>query len=538
MRWDGWGAPARAVELPRAARKMLHDELGVRGSADGATRVNIDDVRIPASTLSERTSAALARRVGEQQLRADHAARVRHAAGRGYVDLVRLRSGELDAAPDAVLAPGDSDQVASVLERCAADGVAVVPFGGGTSVVGGVEPLRNSHAAVVALELGRLSGLWAVDERSLTATLAAGTTLPQAEAALAERGLMLGHQPQSFEYATVGGCVATRSAGQASTGYGRIDELVRGVELVAPAGRLKLPSHPASAAGPELRELVTGSEGTLGVITAATLDVRRLPETRHYEAWALPSFAEGADALRTLVQRDEAPEIARLSDEDETDTTLRLAGGGVAAQALRAYLRLRGRGGGCLLICGWEGRRADLGRRRSAAARVLRAFGSAALGSAPGRAWEHGRYQGPYLRDALLNRGVLVETLETAASWSQLDVLHRSVAGALSQTLAARGTPARVLCHISHLYPSGASLYFTFLARQEPGKEIEQWRAAKAAASEAIVRAGATITHHHAVGVDHRPYMEAEIGGLGLEALRALKQRLDPDGIMNPGKLL
>jgi alkyldihydroxyacetonephosphate synthase len=538
MRWDGWGAREQAVQLPRAALSMLRDRLGLHDRGDGGGRTTLEQVGLPESRLSAGGRAALAEIVGEEHVREDRVARIRHAAGRGYVDLVRLRSGELSAAPDAVVSPGHATDVGAVLSRCGSEGIAVVPFGGGTSVVGGVEPLSGSHSAVIALDLARMSGLVDVDERSLMATFGAGTTLPQVEAALGERGLMLGHLPQSFEYATVGGCVATRSAGQASTGYGRIDEQLRGVELVAPAGRLDLKPRPASAAGPELRELIVGSEGTLGVIVAATLDVHRLPEASHYEGWAMPSFAEGADALRALIQRDAAPEVARLSDEEETDTTLRLAGAGLATRALRAYLRVRGRGQGCLLICGWEGSRSELGRRRSAAARVLRAFGAVALGPAPGRAWRHGRYHGPYLRDALLDHGVLVETLETAAPWSNLDAVYRAVVAALRETLAARGTPARVLCHISHLYPSGASLYFTFIARQQPGAEIDQWRAAKRAASEAIVSAGATITHHHAIGRDHRDYLKAEDGELGLAALRDLKQRFDPAGIMNPGKLL
>ncbi len=383
------------------------------------------------------------------------------------------------------------------------------------------------------------------DPHSLTATLSPGLTGPAAEAALGSRGMTLGHFPQSFEYATIGGFVATRSAGQASTGYGRIDELVRGLRCATPAGDLVARALPASAAGPDLRELLVGSEGVLGVITEATLSVRRAPSDRRYEGWSFRSFDEGAEAFRVMEQGGAAPDVARLSDESETRLSLALAAAGASGRRASAkrragerYLRARGHEGGCIAILGWEGERREVGRRRSASARLARRGGGVPLGRGPGRAWARGRYAGPYLRDALLDRGVMVETLETATTWSRLGELYEAVASALRESLSERGTRPLVLCHVSHLYPSGASLYFTFLARQERGAELDQWRAAKGAATDAIVGAGGTITHHHAVGRDHAPWMRAEVGEVGLEVLRAAKERLDPRGIMNPGKLL
>ncbi len=475
-------------------------------------------------------------------MRDDRESRVTHAVGKGYPDLVRIRSGDASSAPDAVVAPASADEVRAVLEACAAARVAVVPFGGGTSVVGGVEPQRAGFEGAISLDLARLDKLLSVDPESLTATFEAGLLGPRAEALLAEQGLTLGHFPQSFEYSTIGGWVATRSAGQASTGYGRIDELVEGVRCVTPAGELRVSAVPASAAGPSLRELVVGSEGVLGVIVEATLRVRPVPAVRRYDGWSFRSFAEGAAAFRTLEQAGAAPDVARLSDEEETRLQLALAaagnGGGAAQKLGRSYLRLRGHEGGCLAIMGLEGSAESVERRRLLMAQLLRAGGGVTLGQRPGRAWLHGRYGAPYLRDELLGRGVLVETLETATSWSNLATLHEAVRSALLTTLEGRGTPGRVMCHVSHLYRSGASLYFTFIARQQADHLLEQWRAAKQAASQAIVEHGGTITHHHAVGRDHAPYMGAEVGELGLELLRAAKQRLDPAGIMNPGKLL
>jgi alkyldihydroxyacetonephosphate synthase len=349
----------------------------------------------------------------------------------------------------------------------------------------------------------------------------------------------LGHFPQSFEYATIGGFAAARSAGQASSGYGRFDELVTSLRLTSPAGELQTAQTPHTAAGPALRELILGSEGLLGVITQVTARVRAAPERRRYEAWMAADFESGGDIVRSLAQSQSLPDVIRVSDEAETRISLAMSGTGGGKRALLgSYLRLRRRDHGCLLICGWEGEAEAVERRRSIATRILRSGGAAALGASAGRSWERGRYDGPYLRDELLDLGYMAETLETAHEWSRLGELYDEVRAAIGTSLAAQGTPGLVMCHLSHAYPDGASLYFTFIAPRRPGAELEQWRAAKAAASEAIVGIGGTITHHHGVGRDHVPYMRAEIGELGIETLRAVKERLDPAGIMNPGKLL
>ena len=537
MKWWGWGDPALEPQLPDHAVAFLRETLDVQG--DRRPPVALEEVRLPPPAVPGGLRAALAEAAGADGVRDDHAARVLRAAGKSYPDLVRQRAGEPGAAPDVVASPPSHEAVRAVLDACARAGAAVVPFGGGTSVVGGVEPFHGEFGTLVSLDLGRLDRLVGVDETSLTAVLEPGLRGPEVEAALGRHGLTLGHFPQSYEYATLGGFVATRSAGQASTGYGRIDELVLGLRCAAPAGDLDLPPLPASAAGPGLRELLVGSEGTLGVITQAALRVRPAPEERRYEGWFFRSFGEGTEALRALEQTGAAPHIARVSDEEETRMSLALAGeGGPAARLGRRYLRLRGYAGGCLAMMGWEGERDAVERRRARSAAILRRAGGLALGRAPGRAWERSRYSTPYLRDDMLARGVMVETLETATQWSRLHELHAAVRGALHAALEKRGTPPLVLCHVSHLYPSGASLYFTFLARQEPGAEIEQWRAAKRAACDAIAAHGGTITHHHAVGRDHAEWMTAEVGETGVAALRALKRELDPAGIMNPGKLV
>jgi alkyldihydroxyacetonephosphate synthase len=531
MRWWGWGDPGRNGALPGHVVDLLRSQLGIDGAVSGP--VALEDARLGEPALPPGLAERLAGVVGSGGVRDDRRARVLHAAGKSYPDLVRQRAGDCTRAPDAVVTPRSHDEVRAVLGACVQAGVAVVPFGGGTSVVGGVEPWRGEFPAVISLDLGALDAVVAIDERSLTAVVQPGVRGPELETRLAERGLTLGHFPQSFEYASVGGFVATRSAGQASTGYGRIDELVLGLRCVAPAGDVALAAMPASAAGPDLRELIVGSEGVLGVITETALRVRRAPVERRYEGFMLPSFESGAEALRAMEQAGASPDVARLSDEEETRMSLALAGRhGVTWELAQRYLSLRGVAGGCLAVLGWEGAREQIARRRDASVAVLKAHGAVALGRSAGRAWERGRFDGPYLRDDLMDRGVMVETLETAGQWSDLLTLHRAVGDAL------RAHCPIVMCHVSHLYPTGASLYYTFLARARRGAEIEQWRAAKEAACEAILANRGTITHHHAVGRDHAPYLPREVGDLGVAALRAVKERLDPAGIMNPGKLL
>ena len=530
--WWGWGSGGERAPLSPHAIAMLVELVG---EATPTPAVDIDDVALadPAPIPD-----AIVDAVGAANVLTSKRDRVRHAAGMSYPDLVRLRTGRLDDAPDAVVVPPDREAVVALLEACAREAVAVVPFGGGTSVVGGVDPGRESFERLVSVDLSSLRSV-SVDDLSLTARLGPGLTGADAERELAAHGLTLGHFPQSFERATIGGFAATRSAGQASSGYGRFDALVTSACLDAPAGELRTRETPHTAAGPALREVIVGSEGTLGVITEVDVRVRRAPETRRYEGWIAPEFASGVDIIRRLAQQDALPDVIRVSDRVETRVSLGLAGArGVRRRAFDAYLDLRRRSDGCIVIAGWEGEGEAVARRRALGHRVLRHGGAASLGAGPGRAWYRGRYRGPHLRDELLDLGYMVETLETAHTWSRLEGLYAAVRDAIVAALASAGMPGIVFCHLSHAYRDGASLYYTFLAPSRPGYEIDGWRAVKRAACEAIVATGGTITHHHGIGRDHAPYMRDEVTGLGVEALRAVKERLDPTGIMNPGKLL
>ncbi len=525
MKWNAWGDPDQAKPLSEGIRSLLVQALGVTESAEA--ELDADQVQLRPSELADGHREALAAIVGPDYCRIGDRDRLLHAGGKSTLDLLRRKSSGIQDAPDAVLLPGTEDEVAAILRYCSQHGVAVVAFGGGTSVVGGLDPLRGEFRAVVSLDLRRFDQLLAFDEVSGEAEFGAGVTGPTAEQMLGAQGFSLGHFPQSFEFASLGGFAATRSSGQDSAGYGRFDDMIRGLRAVTPAGVLDLGRAPQSAAGPDLRQLVIGSEGVFGIITRVRVRVHPTPQATLYEAWSFPDFATGTAALRAVAQTGAGPTVIRLSDEAETGVNL----------ATTESIGENQITGGCLAITVFEGTPAHAESRHAETAALMAADGGTSLGEAPARAWEHGRFSAPYLRDALLAGGALCETLETATDWSNVPALKAAVTDALTGALAESGTPALVLCHISHVYPTGASLYFTVVAGQR-GNPIEQWRAAKTAACNAIVSSGGTITHHHAVGADHRAWMRDEVGELGVQVLRAVKATLDPAGILNPGKLI
>jgi len=514
-----WGDPAQAArsELPASALGLVDLAFGLRD------RPAVTDAVPPPCALGADLLDGLRAIVGAEHVLVDDATRTLRTRGKSTPDLLRARAGDLSDAPDAVVRPDGHAEVEAVLAWAHEHRVAVVPFGGGTCVTGGLAARRDGFAGLISLDLVRMKRLLAVDDVSMTATLQPGLRGPEAEALVAAHGLTLGHFPQSFEHASIGGFAATRSSGQSSAGHGRFDAMVVGLTAATPTGSLDLGSAPATAAGPDLRQLLLGSEGAFGVITSVTVRVRRAPEVTTYEGWRWPSFDAGAEAMRALAQSGLLPTVLRLSDESET--AINLADPSSIGGADDP---------GCLMVTGHEGTAAQVASRREAVAAALTDLGGTPLGTGPGEKWAQGRFHAPYLRDALLDHGVLVETLETATFWSNRERLYADVRAALTGVL---GEGALVLCHVSHVYETGCSLYFTVAARQGDDP-IAQWQAAKAAASDAMVAAGATITHHHAVGTDHRPWLAAEIGEVGVRLLRAVKAELDPAGILNPGVLI
>jgi alkyldihydroxyacetonephosphate synthase len=532
----GEHAPALEEVLPKAARRHLARELG--WTPRSTPPVPVSEIRLAPSRLPEPARLALVELLGEENVRTDRESRLLRAGGKSYLDLLRRRSGDASDAPCAVVLPGSTEETAALLAVCSEHDVVVVPFGGGTSVVGGLAGVDPDDRPAIALDLRRMASVRELDVPSSMVTAGPGMRGPALEEELGRKGLTFGHLPQSWEFATLGGYAATRSSGQTSTGVGRFDDLVTGLILATPSGVLEVGgAAPASAAGPDLLGLALGSEGTLGVITEVTLRVRPKPATSSYEGWSFRTWAEGLAALQRLARHDLLPDVVRLSDVDETRANL-LMSGSAGAKVLRGTLRARGRGEGCLLVVGWEGL-ADMVRARvRAGSALLREGGGVRLGRTVGESWRKHRFGAPYTRDTLLDAGLMVETLETAASWSALPTVYDAVRRALRESLTRGSRRPLVMTHLSHGYPTGASLYFTVLADRDEELPIQQWLGAKRAATDALLAAGGTLTHHHAVGADHRPWLEREVGALGVEVLRAVKARLDPKGICNPGVLL
>jgi len=467
--------------------------------------------------------------------------RLAHCRGQGLVDVIRLRCGLIPALPDAVCRPVDEQQVAAILSEAGRSGLHVIPWGGGTSVTGGVNVLAD-QGPVLSIDLERMAGLVDLDEISGLATFGPGTTGPATEEALAVHGLTLGHFPQSWELSTVGGWVATRSAGQESLGYGRIEDMVAGLEMVAPAGVLRLPARPASAAGPDLRHLALGSEGRLGIITSATLRVRPRPSTTRFEGALVPHLDHGLAAVRELVNSGIPLTSVRLSDASETQVAMAIGlAASFAAPLVRRYLALRGMGDdSCLMLFGTAGERESVLDTLQSARAIIRSHRGVMLGRGPGRTWLHDRFRHPYLRESLLDLGWATDTMETAAPWSQVPEVRDTVSSAIAAALEPEGERVPVLCHVSHPYRDGASGYFTFFFRcaAEPELTVHRWASVKRAANNALVDLGVTLSHHHGVGQWHAPSLPSEIGEVGRRMLSIVAEFADPDGILNPQVLL
>ena len=525
LRWNGWGYESIVFPLSETAKLYLGAHLGPPEPPPDVPR---PAVPIPAPRAFARPHPLL---IGDDEIR------LRHARGQSFPDLIAKRFGRIERFPDAVAFPEKDDDLRELLDGARGAGAQVSPFGGGTSVVGGVNPAAGDDRPVLTLSLARLNDLRDLDETSRLATFGAGISGPLVEAQLQARGFTLGHYPQSFEHSTLGGWIATRSSGQQSLGYGRIEALFAGGTLATPAGPLRLPPFPASAAGPDLRQLILGSEGRLGIIAEAVVRVRPLPESEAFYGVMFPDWATGMAACRAAVQTGLSLSMLRLSTPAETETFLQLPAHQRQIGWLRTWLRWWNYGPErCLMLFGLTGRRAAVTPARREMAALCRRHGGLWLTEMVGRQWARSRFRSAYLRDSLWEHGYAVDTLETALPWSGVPAAAEKILSALG----GAASPVLPMVHLSHFYPDGASLYFTFLFRvgRTAEETLARWRALKEAGSRAVVAAGGTISHQHGVGLDHRPYLIAEKGALGLSALEHARQAFDPQGIMNPGKLL
>lgn len=527
-RWNGWGDEANDFPLKRDGRRFLEDRLGQARPLGDASLPEVL-AKVPPSRLPTHRLISI-----------DAEDRVRHARGQSFADWLAMRSGEFESFPDGVAHPGTAEEVRELIKFCDSENISAIPYGGGTSVVGHLTPLR-SERPVLTIDLGAMNKLIALDRESQIATFGPGTPGPLVESQLREEGYTLGHFPQSFELSTVGGWVVTRSSGQQSLRYGRIEQLFAGGRVESPAGSLEIPTFPASAAGPDLREVLLGSEGRMGVLSEVKVRVTPLPEHESFHVAFLPNWQAARELARRVAQGKLQLSMLRLSNVLETATHLTLAGHPRLVRLLERYLRARGLGDGkCMLTYGLTGSRAQCRAAHRQVKRMIRDAGGVDTGTALGRKWEQTRFRSPYLRNGLWQAGYAVDTLETCTDWRNVESLVESIESALRDGLAGEGEPVHAFTHLSHVYAQGSSIYTTYVFRC--GATYEQtfarWRKLKSAACEAIVAGGGSISHHHGVGTDHAPYLGAEKGVLGLAAIGALVATFDPKGVMNPGKLL
>ena len=547
IRWNGWGWAAYEDNLARRTDlwDWLATELGMPSLLATPARP-LGDIALPPPRLGPEQRKIFTEILGSDRVQDDNYERAFHARGQSYHDLVRSRSGDL-SAPDAVLYPRGTDEVLAVLAYASEQNIVVVPFGGGTSVVGGVDAGAAPRRACVTIDLSGMDKLLEVDTVARVARAEAGIYGPALENALQARGVTLGHYPQSFEFSTLGGWIAHRGAGQQSLRYGKAEHWLVSATLATPRGLLITEDFPASAAGPRLSDLVAGSEGAFGIVTEASFHIRPVPQTRDYRGYLFHGFAQGAAAIRQAVQEGVSAAMLRLSDAEETRfyRTYNAVGKKRGARDWIANRFLKWKGidnRACLMIAGFEGTSDEITQSTKRFDAIAKSHGAFAMGPKPGERWWQGRFHGPYLRDSMIDRGIGVDTLETATSWSKLDTLYGAVREALKLAIAESvprpGARGIVMCHISHSYPDGASLYFTFIFPRTLDGEVEQWQTIKRAASDAIIANGGTISHHHGVGQDHLPWIAKEKSELGIEILRAIKHTLDPNDILNPGKLI
>jgi alkyldihydroxyacetonephosphate synthase len=526
-RWNGWGDANTHYPFPDSAASYLTERIGA-GSPT------------PDATLEETLrSAPGSRLVDHPGVRTETVERLLHARGQSLPDWIALRSGRIGTFPDGVAYPEDEAQVRGWYAYARLNGATIIPYGGGTSVVGHINPLP-ADAPVLTIDLSRLNRLIELDEISRLATFGAGVRGPELEMQLNAKGYTLGHFPQSFELSTLGGWIATRSSGQQSYHYGRIEDLFAGGRAETPCGTLELPTLPASAAGPDLRQLILGSEGRMGIITQATVRIQRTPEFEAFYGVFFPSWELGVEAVRQVAQEGLGLSMLRLSNARETETTLALSGKeGLVRWADRGLGILGYSHERCLLVFGVTGSAESARQARRQALSITRSHGGLHTGEIIGKLWRKSRFLTPYLRNVLWERGYAVDTLETALPWRQVISAAQAIPEVMHTSLEQYGEKAWVFAHLSHVYNDGASIYTTYIFRRaaDPDETLRRWTVMKTAASQVIQAQGGTISHQHGVGTDLAAYLPAEKGPLGMVLLRQAIRAVDPEGIMNPGKL-
>ena len=547
MKWWGWGHEdvtfddSTKPELwPYLKRELGADEIRWEKP------VAFEDVTLPEQKNNEAFLAAIRAGLGDGQVVDDKKSRLVHAAGKSFRDLWLMRHGQVQFAPDCVVYPDTEEDVALVVRAAHEHGVVLVPFGGGSNIAGCLVPSDRGGRMVVSLDMCRMHRVLEVDRYSLTARIQPGVYGQHLEDQLAEHGVTLGHFPDSFLHSTLGGWVATRSAGMQSDIYGKIEDMVISLRMVTPSGTIITRTVPKSSNGIDIKHLCIGSEGILGVITEVVVQVHHKPEKEDWYGWLFPDFKSGLDAIHECHRGDCMPTVTRLNDPKKTALSFAFKHPktGIKDKIAKAFKWYIGNvkkidfNQCCLMVVKYEGTPQAFNRIKNRVTAIYKKHRGVCLGAEPGRSFAKVKFDFPHLRDYVMDRSIMADVSETATTWENLRTLHESGLADVEQAIKDTGVDAWVGCHLSHSYRTGASLYFTFGCLQREGREIEQYLYVKKAAEDAFMKNGGTLSHHHAVGTEHLPWVEEDLSPTGLKAVKALKAGLDPNDIMNPGKII
>ena len=550
MKWWGWGVEGVFFNYQNkpAFAPFVREHLGVDLRPRQVDTIALDASRVDESPLPDALRDALVAATAADRVTTDAHERVVHGHGSSVTELLHVSRFDFGRLPEVVVYPESPDEVAAVLQACVQADAVVVPFGGGTNISRSLQLDPAETRPIVSLDMGLISGVLELDEESGLARVGAGMQGPDLEAALNEQGWTLGHFPDSFTHSTLGGWAATRSSGMQSDRYGDIADIVRGMTVVRPSGVVNLRAVPSESTGPSLRELFIGSEGRLGVITELWVQVHRLAEKRVVIAYMYPEWTAALAAVKQMSDDEIPTSFVRISDGNETALSLstqteakslKKKASAKAQAGLWAIMRRRGwnTDAMCISYVCFEGSKAEVDARRKAVAAVAKKHGALVLGTGPGALYDQKKFDTPYLRDFLLEQNVMGDVSETAAPWSKLNHVHDAVYAAAQAAFAGLGRQGFIMSHLSHGYHTGACLYFTFAFKV--GEQADrEYATVKSAIQQAFVDAGATLSHHHGVGMEHAPWMSQVLGDEGVSLMRSLFDATDPGRHLNPGKIV
>jgi alkyldihydroxyacetonephosphate synthase len=553
MKWWGWGVegvgfhwedkPGFAPFVQFAVGLDLH-------TAPVVGMPEFDKLTVAKSLASAAFTASLASVVGEDNVSTDKMERVVHTYGKSIRDLIRVRSNLIERAPDVVVYPADEDEVQRVVDLAVAADAVIIPFGGGSNIASSLEPRSDETRVVLSLDMGRMRELIDIDEESGLARIQAGALGPDLEEQLGARGWTIGHFPDSFTHSSLGGWIATRSSGMQSDKYGDIADIVRGLHVVRPGGILVIRPIPSASTGPSVREMILGSEGRLGIITEATVQVHRTPAKRDVFGYFFPNWEAGTAAMQEIAESDAAPSITRVSDGRETGFSLatskerhgfdKFAAGTVLPTLMKSKGWAKQPGGLesiCLSFIGFEGGEAHAKRQKKLVDKIVKKHGGMGVGKGPGVLYDQKKFDTPYLRDFLLDRGAAGDVSESAMPWSKVNQVHDAVRVAADKAFDEIGIQGWIMSHLSHSYHSGACLYFTFafVMGDDP---IGEYNVVKTAIQQAFMDNGGSLSHHHGVGLEHAPWLEQDISTQGVAVMRGLFESADPGENFNPRKIV